>query len=138
MTTAKTSKPLTAAQIKHISERTQAIVKEAVAKFLDSLPPPKPLLTDQQRTKAIRSGEAVLRKGRDASDYMRIGEAFDYPQEAEAKAFNKARGAKAAAFEASLKAKRQAVIDQAVLGSASDALAALTAFEQAVSGKGAE
>lgn len=128
----KTIKPMTSAQIKHLEARINYINNAVIRKFEATEPVPKDL-SFQDKYAAIKNGTAKLRPFAALSRYTDLVEAYEFPGDAEYDVKQKAYSAKHDALINKLRNKKQKLMDTAILGDASDALAALYEYEKNIS-----
>ena len=123
------AKTMSIKQVEHLSMRLNEEIGKAVAKLKAELPNNgADRFTTAQKVKAIRSGTATLTKDKDLDYYTRLVDAFTYHGEAKIIADLKSVQGKVDALEKKLLAKKQVIMDKAILGGADEALAALQEF----------
>jgi len=120
------SKAMTKGQTEHLSNRIGQEIRAAITAFESKLPDPK-YPSNEQKLAAICSGVAKLKKDIDGR-YTYLFDSFTYPEVEKAYATEKANRLAIAKFSAPLYAKKQAIMDNAILGSADEALAVLNKF----------
>lgn len=121
------TKSLSKAQIEHLHHRLDTAIREAVAKFAAKQTKPAYLSRGEQ-VALIRAGKAKLRPDIDGNDYIRLHEAFVFPENEAAEKQIKANEAAVEKFRAPLEKEARALMDKAILGGSEEALASLEAF----------
>ena len=121
------SKAMTKAQITHLTERIDAAITQAKNTFTESLPPCGGL-SPSQKAAEVAAGRFKVVTNKDGTLPNYTSEAIQFPAEVKIRAQKSKNDAAVAKFLAPLKNKKAAILDNAVLGDASEALAALNAF----------
>lgn len=127
------AKAMTKGQIEHLAARIDGEIGKAVAAFEAKLPEvDMARITFKQKVDLIRSGKAVMLPNEKLCSSTDLDDAYTYPTWDKASATNEKLHAKREAdiekFKKPLLAKRQAIMDNAILGGADEALAALQDF----------
>lgn len=119
------SKPLSKPQIEHLSRRIDAAISEATRKHAATLPEVKEM-TDAQKLTALRQGEFKVKKYDGRVYYLH--DAIEFDGELEAQVQKKKNEAASEKYAKPLYAKKQKIMDEAILGDAASALAAMENF----------
>lgn len=118
---------LTKRQLEWLETRTKAIIETQVNKFKDTLPE-LPTLGFRDKLAAIRAGKAKLKPDGELNMWTDLGDAYTYPTFTPIQKKKDEREAMIAKYRRTLEAVQEKVMDNAILGDAKEALAALESF----------
>ena len=121
------SKAMSKNQIEHMSNRIESAIKDAVEKFKKTLPEPK-YLSEKQRASAIKAGQYRIQLAEDGTVPYYTNVAIKYHANETADAQAAKNSSAVDKFSAPLRARKAAIMDNAILGGADEALAALNEF----------
>lgn len=117
-------------QTKHARERIESIANAKCAEIKAKFEYKGSSLTIKQKTDQIRNGKAKLKSGYDADDYGRLENAFIFEGEEKEQNLREKAEAKVVAEQAKIIAKMEELIDELILGDASEVLQKIREFEK--------
>lgn len=118
---------LTKKQLEWLETRTEAIIEARITKFRGTLPE-LPTLGFRDQIAAIRAGKAKLKPDGELNNWTSLADAYTYPTFAPIQKKKDEQEARISEYRKALKSAKDKLMDNAILGDAKGALAALESF----------
>lgn len=118
---------LTKKQLEWLETRTEAAIEARVTKFRGTLPE-LPTLGFRDRLAAIRAGKAKLKPDSELNHWTDLVDAYTYPTFVPIQKKKDEQEARISQYRKALKSAKEKLMDNAILGDAKEALAALESF----------